>query len=292
MLSPSLNAATAVLGPPLAKFNLHRFANVNVYQRIGSALVLAPLVLYAIHVGGWLYPIVITLIMALGLREWLRLVDPSMHSRMKFHAHVTLLAVMAVGAGVSPAFGAMLGTFLVLVLFFLATRDHENQAGWIALGIPYMAGSGLALLYLRASIGNGEELVYYLLAAVWGTDIGAYIAGRSIGGPKLAPDISPSKTWAGLLGGMVLAAIFGYGVALCFGASQPSVAVMLAPVLAVVSQFGDLFESYFKRRSGVKESGSLIPGHGGVLDRIDGLVFAAVFFVLFQVAQGASMQWW
>lgn len=215
-----------------------------------------------------------------------------MRAQTKFYAHGFLLIIMGMGAWLSPAFGAMLGTILVLVLFFLAARDREARAGWIALGLPYMAGSGLALLYLRVTPIHGAELVYYLLAAVWGTDIGAYIAGRLIGGPKLAPDISPSKTWAGLLGGMALAAVFGYGVSAYFDANNSGVGLVLAMVLAVVSQLGDLFESYFKRRSNVKESGSLIPGHGGVLDRIDGLVFAAVFFVLFQVAIGSAMQWW
>jgi phosphatidate cytidylyltransferase len=280
------------MGPHLAKFNLNVFKTVNFYQRVGSALVLAPLVLYSIYRGGWAYPLIITIVMSLGLREWLRLVDPTIHWNTRLYAHVSLLAIMGLGAWISPAFGAMLGTVLVLVLFLLAARDHEDRAGWISLGIPYMAGSGLALLYLRAIPDHGREIVYYLLLTVWGTDIGAFIAGRLIGGPKLAPDISPSKTWAGLFGGMVLASIFGYGVSLCFGATNGGVAFILAMVLAVVSQLGDLFESYFKRRSGVKESGSLIPGHGGVLDRIDGLVFAAVFFVLFQVAIGTSMQWW
>lgn len=292
MLLPNSNAVTGVMGPPLDRLNLQTFKTANFYQRVGSALVLAPLVLYAIHMGGRIYSLTIIVIISLGLREWLRLVDVTMRAQTKFYAHGFLLIIMGMGAWLSPAFGAMLGTILVLVLFFLAARDREARAGWIALGLPYMAGSGLALLYLRVTPIHGAELVYYLLAAVWGTDIGAYIAGRLIGGPKLAPDISPSKTWAGLLGGMALAAVFGYGVSAYFDANNSGVGLVLAMVLAVVSQLGDLFESYFKRRSNVKESGSLIPGHGGVLDRIDGLVFAAVFFVLFQVAIGSAMQWW
>ena len=288
----NLNAVTAVSERRLAAYKLKSFANANFFQRVGSALVLAPLAFYAIYAGGWFYPLFVTLIVSLGLREWLRLVDPKIHIRSKIFAHLSLLAIMGLGAWQNSAFGAMLGTVLVLILFLIAARDHVARAGWVALGIPYMAGSGLAFLYLRAIPESGLDMVCYLLACVWGTDVGAYIAGKLIGGAKLAPDISPSKTWAGLWGGMALAALFGYGISAAFGARQPGVAVALAVVLAVVSQLGDLFESYFKRRSGVKESGGLIPGHGGVLDRIDGLVFGAMFFVLFQIAVGSHYAWW
>ncbi len=278
--------------PDRNKLTLKGFANINFLQRVCSALVLAPLVLLTAYLGGWLYALTLILIMSLGLKEWLRLVDPNIHRTTQVFAHASLLVILGLGAWFSPAFGAMLGMVLTLTLFLLAARDHEKRAGWITLGIPYMAGSGLALIYLRQVPVHGQQLIYYLLATVWGTDIGAYIFGRLIGGPKLAPDISPSKTWAGLFGGMALAALFGYGVSLGFEAQSPGTAAVLAPVLAIVSQLGDLFESHFKRRSGVKESGGLIPGHGGVLDRIDGLVFAAVFFVFFQIALGASLQWW
>ena len=275
----------------MASFNLRAFSNSNFHQRVISALLMAPIVLFSVYWGGWLYACVITVIVILGLREWLRLADPLLRRSTYFFALASLLLIMALGAWFSPAFGVMIGTLLVLVLFFLAARDQEARSGWIALGIPYMAGSGLALLYLRG-VAGGMGLVFYLLAVVWGTDIGGYIAGRMIGGPKLVPAISPGKTWAGLFGGMALAALCGYGVSAAFGAQRPAVALGLALILSVVSQLGDLFESYAKRRSGVKESGSLIPGHGGILDRIDGLVFAAVFFVFFQTATGTLLQWW
>lgn len=265
---------------------------MNFQQRVLSALVIAPLVLLAVYAGGWVFGLFITLIVALGLREWLRLVAPDAPLRVLVFAHGALLFSMATGIFLTPQLGGMVAAFLTLVLFLFAARDHEETSLRVAVGIPYMAGSGLALLYLRVTPVIGMGLLYYLLAVVWSTDSGAYIAGRMVGGPKLAPTISPNKTWAGLLGGMALAAILGYGVALGFGANLPSVGLGLALLLAGVAQLGDLFKSHFKRRAGVKESGSLIPGHGGVLDRIDGLVFAAAFFVMFQVALGASLQWW
>lgn len=276
----------------LGAVSFQSFNNSNLRQRVLSALIMAPAMLWAVYLGGWVYPCVVTLIVTLGFREWLRLVDPSIHKPVALFAYISLILTMVAGAWLTAAFGAMLGTVLVLILFLLAVRDHDERAVWIALGLPYLAGSGLALLFLRDHPLNGMGLTYYLLFVVWATDSGAYVAGRLIGGPKLAPDISPSKTWAGLFGGMALAAVFGYAVAVLFGARHPCVGFCVSICLAVVSQLGDLFESHMKRRSGVKESGDLIPGHGGVLDRIDGLVFAAIFFVLFQVAAGLPMQWW
>jgi phosphatidate cytidylyltransferase len=288
----NFNGANAVMELLLSAPDLTFLDSRNFRQRLISALVIIPVALLAIYVGRWVYPGGITVIVSLGLREWLRMVDPQAPRYVVVFAHASLLLIMAVGASISAAFGAMLGTVLVLILFLLAARHDEDRAGWIALGIPYMAGSGLALLYLRATPEIGVNLMFYLTAVVGGTDIGAYLAGRLIGGPKLVPKISPNKTWSGLFGGMLLAAILGSSVAAGCGARYIEVAAGLAVLLAGVSQLGDVFESFFKRRSGLKESGGLIPGHGGILDRIDGLVFAAIFFVLFQVAIGDHMQWW
>jgi len=125
----------------------------------------------------------------------------------------------------------------------------------------------------------------WLLFVVWATDIAAYFVGRGIGGPRLAPGISPGKTWAGLAGGMLGAAVVGGAVAAASG-GPAGLAVMVALVLAVVAQAGDLFESFLKRRAGLKDSGTLIPGHGGVLDRLDGLLFAAPAYALLVAVGG------
>jgi len=162
----------------------------------------------------------------------------------------------------------------------------------ILLGLPYLGGFAVALIYLRALPAIGMGLVYFLLATVWGTDTGAYVAGKLIGGPKLAPVVSPNKTWAGLGGGLALGMVFGYGAALALGARHPYAAIVIAFFLAGIAQFGDFFKSYFKRRAGVKDSGRLIPGHGGVLDRIDGLVFAALTLALFEASAGMRSGWW
>jgi len=155
------------------------------------------------------------------------------------------------------------------------------RAAWAAFAIAYVGIASWVLILMRMADIRLALLVVGLVVA---TDIGAYFAGRMIGGPKIAPRISPSKTWAGLFGGMALAALFALvfeTVALAdVGALQAVKAyvVMLAAALAIVAQFGDFLESWLKRRAGVKDSGTLIPGHGGLFDRADGLI--AVLFVL------------
>lgn len=282
--------------PSMPPALFQKFDRANLRLRVISALIMAPVALVAVWLGGLAFGALTTCVVTVGLYEWLRLVGPGMHSRHYDRtmgiACAMLVAIMMAGTVFSPLVGATLGVVLTLVLFVIAANGGEDRANWIALGLPYMGGSGLALLSLRATPGSGAALTFYLLVTVWGTDIGAFAAGRLIGGPKLAPAISPSKTWAGLAGGMVLATILGYAAARAFGAQHPAVAFALSPVLAVVAQLGDLFESHFKRRSGVKESGDLIPGHGGILDRIDGLVFAGTFAALFQAALGAQVNWW
>lgn len=152
---------------------------------------------------------------------------------------------------------------------------------WNAGGFVYIAVAAVVLLFLRNQPG-GAQVVLLVLGAVVATDVGAYFAGRTIGGPKIAPRISPSKTWAGLLGGMAGATLFVWaGVRHLMDADWSASLVPLllsGPLIAIVAQAGDFFESWMKRRAGVKDSSNLIPGHGGVLDRLDGLL--AVLFLI------------
>ena len=147
-----------------------------------------------------------------------------------------------------------------------------GRYGWLAGGLLYVGAGAAALFVVREAMGFAGAL--WLMATVWATDIGAYFAGRSIGGPKIAPAISPSKTWAGLGGGMVAAALVSWGIGKWSG-SDAGLYLLGAP-MAVLAQAGDFFESWMKRRAGVKDSSNLIPGHGGVLDRLDGLLPVAI----------------
>lgn len=197
----------------------------------------------------------------------------------------------------------MMGGLWFLSLIILAaiqmTREWDGLTegedyGWQIAGAFYVLIPCISILWLRNypavsadvfitgyDAEGGPWMLLYLLGVVWATDIGAYFSGRAIGGPKIAPSISPSKTWAGLGGGMAAAAVTG----LAFMPWTPYPegffsTLLVSALLAVVAQAGDFFESWLKRRAGVKDSGTLIPGHGGLLDRVDGLVFAAPALVL------------
>lgn len=255
--------------------------------RILSALVLAPLVLLDIYAGGaWLDALMVVVSGLMGW-EWARLCGAGKIGPGGFVAIVTLIGVplvFALGASQHALIELLAGCAAALVVTWLT---RPKQAAWIAIGTLYIGGAALSFLWLRNVPEEGRNLVFWLLAVVWATDIGAYFAGRGIGGPKLAPRISPNKTWAGLAGGVASAAIIGVLAAELLGQD----AVLLAVggmVLAVVAQGGDLLESWCKRIYGVKDSSHIIPGHGGILDRVDGmLAVLPVAFIYFWVV-GAS----
>jgi phosphatidate cytidylyltransferase len=179
------------------------------------------------------------------------------------------------------------GGFLFALLVVLAALQmlrewdgltENEEAIWRFAGLFYVAIPCACLLWLRS---QDIALVFYILFVVWTTDIGAYFSGRIVGGAKLAPAISPNKTWAGLGGGMTSAGIVG-GLSHLFSPYPLTIwgAILLGMVLAFLAQISDLFESWLKRQAGVKDSSSLIPGHGGLLDRVDGLIFTLPFFAL------------
>jgi phosphatidate cytidylyltransferase len=157
--------------------------------------------------------------------------------------------------------------------------------------VLYSTAAVMALLWLRHQPGFGRETILWILACVWATDIGAYFVGSLGGGAKLAPSISPSKTWSGLVGGMSASAVVSAVCGLLFGAGDTVMLALTGVAMAVVAQAGDLLESAAKRRAGVKDSGSIIPGHGGVLDRIDGLIAALVFVAALRLATAGEWPW-
>lgn len=187
------------------------------------------------------------------------------------------------------------GSFLFALIIFIAALQmlrewdkltEQETSLWGVLGLLYVAIPCAAIIWLRniqmvEEENAGFKLVLYVLFAVWATDIGAYFTGRIVGGAKLAPSISPGKTWAGLGGGMTAAGICG-GICFIFSPYPMTLwwSIILAVIIAALAQGGDLFESWLKRRAGVKDSSTLIPGHGGLLDRVDGLMFTIPFFAM------------
>ena len=170
--------------------------------------------------------------------------------------------------------GWMFTALLIVAALVMASEWHRltrsRGLGFRLAGVAYVAIPVIALLLLRNVPSIGFALTLWTFLIVWATDIGAYFAGRSIGGPKLAPAISPAKTWSGLGGGVAAAALAGGVMAAKTG--LPPACLWLGAPLAILAQAGDLFESALKRRAGVKDSGNILPGHGGVMDRLDGVV--------------------
>lgn len=159
------------------------------------------------------------------------------------------------------------------------------------LFVLYSLAALAALLWLRHQPVHGRETVLWIMLCIWATDIGAYVVGRLAGGAKLAPRISPSKTWSGLIGGMAWAAVTSATAGYAFGLGETIMLAAIGAGLAVVGQVGDLVESAAKRSAGVKDSGTLIPGHGGILDRIDGLIAVLVVVAVVRLTVGGGWPW-
>lgn len=194
---------------------------------------------------------------------------------------VALFAVMAGGYVF-----AVLVAAAATAVFYEWTRIARGWGVlWYVGGFVYALLAALSLLWVRDRAAHGIELVLWVFIVVWSTDIGAYFTGRAIGGPKLAPAISPGKTWAGFYGGVAAATILGGAWALFTGLHP--VVLLLAPLFAVASQGGDLFESWMKRQAGIKDSGAWLPGHGGVFDRLDGLLPVAILTAIAVLAGAA-----
>ena len=188
-------------------------------------------------------------------------------------ALLILIALAAAFLG-GYTFAFLVAGVAVLILIEWRRITAGWGFGWSVAGFFYALLPALSLLWIRDRADQGLELLLWVFIVTWATDIGAYFAGRAIGGPKLAPAISPNKTIAGLAGGIVSAGLAGF--AWVQATQLPSLLIWIAPALAVAAQAGDLFESWMKRRAGVKDSGRWLPGHGGILDRLDGLVPVAI----------------
>lgn len=262
-------------------------------QRVLSAAILVPLVLALVVLSVWSFALLAVVATVLLALEWRHLIAARFDRQAGDVAAMAaggaaILAVVLAAAGqpelalVMTAFGALSAALIAALV--------QTPPFWIGLGVLYLSLPMLALVWLRSVPGNGLSIMLWLLLVVWATDVMAYFVGRGVGGPRLAPAVSPGKTWSGLFGGMAGAAIVGAVMAMVTGPFRLLPSIALATFLAVVAQIGDLAESSLKRRAGVKDSGGLIPGHGGLFDRIDGLLFAAPVLAL--IAMMATAQGW
>lgn len=270
--------------------------------RVASGVVMAAVALGALWAGGLWFGLLLAAAGLVMMAEWAGLLGAR---RWQLRVVLVLLALfliqallLVVGAagqlvggmmtvGIVPSAlwrGDGMAPFLLLLLLLFALAALLTRRVGLSAGLLYVGLPVLGLLLIRAA-PNGLAFALWTLAIVWATDIGAYFAGRAIGGPKLAPRLSPSKTWAGLGGGMFAAGIIGAAIA--YRAHLPAPFLWIGGAMAVAAQGGDLFESWLKRRAGVKDSGRLLPGHGGVLDRLDGVVPVATLTAML-VASGVA----
>lgn len=251
----------------------------NLQLRIASATVLALAVLAVTFWGGLPSRILVSIAALAMLHEWIAMDRLGVDRRLVVVAFTGLTLSLAAMVVAYPAALALLLLAAGIVVAAVMAR-MIGQGRTAASGLAYAGLSGLALGYLRGDDHAGLLAILFLFAVVWATDIMAYFVGRAVGGPKLAPAISPGKTWSGAIGGAAGGLVAGVALAAAAGLGSLLLLGLVAVLLSVVAQLGDLFESAVKRRNGVKDSGNLIPGHGGLLDRVDGLVAAAIALYL------------
>ncbi|WP_199556154.1 phosphatidate cytidylyltransferase [Sandaracinobacteroides hominis] len=270
------SASAALAGAEVAA---SQSAGSGLAARVVVGLLLAVSAVALIWLGSWPFALLVAVGVSLIFHEW-----SAMHA-VPLRWQIAAIAVIAVSAflaqiGQAPAALAVLaGGALVLPAFALATGLPGSH--WLTSGLLYAGLPAISLIWLRQQ-PEGFALVMWTMGVVWATDIFAYFVGRAVGGPKIWTAISPNKTWAGLIGGMKAAAIFaGFYAWLAGWPTHPLLYALLGAALAVLAQSGDFFESWLKRRAGVKDSGSLLPGHGGVMDRVDGLIPVVCAVALF-----------
>ncbi|MGD0432305.1 MAG: phosphatidate cytidylyltransferase [Acetobacteraceae bacterium] len=255
-------------------------------RRLRTALVLLPVALLCVWVGGYAFLLLVAVACLLLVSEWTTMCGRGITTVSGF-AMMTVIAAAAVCGGLGlPAIG--------LLLVLAGTVAAAMGAGFnLALGFPYLGLAAVAVSWLRADPDAGLANTLFILTLIWASDVGAYMIGRLVGGKKMVPSISPGKTWSGAAGGLLCAVLAGLAAAACLSSGySPSHVVALTIVLGIISQAGDLLESALKRHFGVKDSGSIIPGHGGLLDRLDALLAVAPVAALLALTAGRGVVLW
>ncbi len=263
----------------------------SLWPRILAAVVLVPAALGAVYLGGWVLAVWVVAAGVAMAVEWNAIVHRErMGWRLGFH--VAALAASQALVALGHADWALASILVVALVGNAVAQRREERGLWIVLGVLYIAVPCLALVWLREQAPYGLSMVIWLFLVVWATDSAAYLAGSTVGGPKLAPDISPSKTWAGAVAGLAAGVAATIGFAQLFGGVADVRLVAAGALLSLLTQCGDLAESSLKRTFGVKDASDLIPGHGGALDRLDGMIFATLGLAAYVAAANMSPLAW
>lgn len=271
-------------------------ARSNLWMRVAAALVLVPAALLTAYLGGWIYALFWTVAASAVLYEWTKLVGGRDSWISVTAGLLGLIAALLLGLYLERIGVAIL--LIGLGGLGAAIFAPGARRAWVFAGVLYAGALLLGTLLLRADPVLGFIAMLLLFAVVWATDIAGYFVGRAIGGPKLAPRISPGKTWSGAIGGMVFAVAAAFGVAVLAELPHVVPVMAIAVGLSVVAQAGDLMESAIKRRFNAKDAGTLIPGHGGVMDRLDGFWAALMLAVCIGLLRGGfdeagrGLLWW
>jgi len=254
--------------------------------RVASAVVLAALALGATLLSPWSFLLLVMVGGGIVAWEWGRLTRGN-----GFDGTALISAVSASAVAILVSVGRADLALFVLAASAAAiglTAFRSDGSFWSLAGLTYAALPAASLMWLRGDPSSGAVAVLYLFAVAWTTDTASYAAGRLIGGPKLAPRISPKKTWSGFIVGALAPALVGYAFAVALKDTSPWRLALVSVAVALACQMGDLVESWVKRRFGAKDMSQMIPGHGGLLDRIDGLLFAAILVALIALRDPAN----
>jgi phosphatidate cytidylyltransferase len=280
---------------PRPQFNpLARRSWTDLGPRVASAIVLLLLAIAGLYFGSFVFAALVGAVFAGCYREWERMVT----LRPLKPAGAALIGLLALSALVFPAFGPVASLALVAVAAVLAAATARQWTrAWRVGGVVFYGVVIVLLLAIRGEATWNQPGVFdaglwaglLLGCVIWATDTGAYFTGRQVGGEKLAPDISPSKTWSGAIGGFALGTLIGLVLWLLAVPHSPWwIGLILSAALSILGQVGDLAESAIKRRFRIKDSGDIIPGHGGLMDRLDSLTFGTIFVFVVGLLHGGA----
>jgi len=263
----------------------------NFIQRCVMGTLLTVLSAYIIWGAQNLFPLYVWLFILLAVREWQRMTEPD-HWRTNVHylySVVLLLAIVQALFGTDAALAVL--AVLPFLLWLIGARISLRHPIWFACSILYLGLAALSVIHMMQAYTIGPAIITYFFGVVWATDTVAYVIGRRMGGALMAPDVSPKKTWWGFVGGLVAGVVVGAILGMILDTGNFLCTLTMSLVLSIAAQMSDLSQSAMKRYFSIKDTGGMIPGHGGVLDRIDSIMLSAPLYILIQLCAGRPLPW-